>query len=152
MERQRASQIMFARSPTVGLHLQLHGPILGHDLNDLDIMNRLSSAIDNSDNVDNVCNKFAILPTHILGANRNINKSNIDHMNAHGALGDTAVENNHGSSYNGPIFSGHRSDRSIVDVPVEVSPADLQNGSNQIHGLSLFSDEPMIETMRTKKC
>ena len=124
--------------------------ILGHDLNDLDTMNRLSSAIDDSDNVDDIGSKFAIHATHTLGSNRNISRNNVDHMNGHGALRDTDVENNHGSSYNGLTFSGHRSVGSIGDVKVVmdgqllpaavVSPADLQNGQNQIHGLPLSDD------------
>ena len=52
-------------------------------------MNQLS--IDDSDNVDDIYNHFAIGATHILDANRNISGNNIDHMNEHGASRENYV-------------------------------------------------------------
>ena len=52
----------------------MNDPIFGHDLC---TMNQVLPAIDDSDNVDDIYNNFAIGATHIFDANRSISGNNI---------------------------------------------------------------------------
>lgn len=67
-------------------------------------------------------------------------------MHAHDAPRHTDVENDHGRSYIGPIVSGNRSDRSVVDVEAGMDGRSFTCMDYHYH-LTMIST---IETMSIK--